>query len=72
MHGCPPPQHAINEHPSIIQSEMHALGAFYGINGQRIGHGCVRMEDVMLIYVDDGVVGGVVGAVLWGGILANT
>lgn len=69
MHGSPPRGHAIDEGSTIVEFEMYAFGGFYGVGWEGVGHGCVGVEDVVAVYVEEGGAG--VGAGCGGGALAD-
>jgi hypothetical protein len=54
VYRTPPRRHPVNQPRAVRQFDMHALRTAHRINRQRIGHGCIGMEQVCAVEIEQG------------------
>ena len=54
VYRTPPRRHPVNQPCAVHQFNMHALRSAHRINRQRIGHGCIGMEQVGAVEIEQG------------------
>ena len=54
VYRTPPRRHPVNQPRAVRQFDMHALRTVNRINRQRVGHGCIGMEQMGAVEIGQG------------------